>query len=299
MQNRKEILLVVNPISANKDKSGIIELVQKKTELEEKELIIFKTSGENDKHKIQGFLKSENLERVIAVGGDGTIKLVAENLENREIPIAVVPAGSANALAFNLNIPQNDEEAVKVAFQDNFKTIDSIEIENELCLHMSDFGLNAALIRNYETSKIRGKIGYLMQSIPTLFKSDYPYKFEIKTPEETFKQEGVLLVIANAQKYGTGANVNPKGKIDDENFELLIFKSLNPAEIVKTLRNEANVDPDFLRTISVKEAELFCENPVPFQIDGEFRGERERASVKISKKRFKIVIPSENKFRNT
>ena len=48
---------------------------------------------------------SAHVDRVIAVGGDGTIRMVADRLAGSGIPMAVVPVGTGNLLARNLDIP--------------------------------------------------------------------------------------------------------------------------------------------------------------------------------------------------
>ena len=60
-------------------------------------------------------------------------------------------------------------------------------------------------------------------------------------------------------------------------------------EILKTLRNETDVNSEFVEIIPVKEARVFCKKPVAFQIDGEYLGEKEEISVKISPKKLPIM----------
>lgn len=292
MSNTPQILLVVNPISANRDKSEIIKNVERAAKLLSRDVVLFETNGKTDKEDLQEIFEETTFERILALGGDGTIKLVAETLNNLEIPIGILPGGSANGLAVNLEIPQDATEAINIALGDDFVALDSIDFGGELCLHMSDLGLNAELIRNYETSSMRGKLGYLLQSIPTLISSNYPYTFKFEANGEQWKKEGVLLGFAVAQKYGTGANVNPNGKIDDGLFEVLIFKNLNLLEMLKTLRNEDELDPDFVESFSVEKVRINCDRKIPFQIDGEYRGEKQEIVAEISTKQFKIAVPA-------
>lgn len=277
----KTVLLVVNPISGDLDKSHLLDQV--KTEIIDinANLIVFYTKGENDVKELSQTIGKINPCRIICAGGDGTIKLVAEALRSRKIPLGIIPAGSANGLATNLDLPENINDQIKTALGDEVNAIDIIMIDDEVCLHMSDFGLNAELIRNYQRSTVRGKIGYLLQSIPTLVESEYPFQFVIEANGKILKTEGILVAIANARSYGTGATVNPKGKIDDGKFEILIFKNFDVIEILKTLRNEVELDPEFMETIQTTEARISCTKPVAFQIDGEYLGERQNVNIKI------------------
>lgn len=277
----KTVLLVVNPISGDLDKSHLLDQV--KTEIIDinANLIVFYTKGENDVKELSQTIGKINPCRIICAGGDGTIKLVAEALRSRKIPLGIIPAGSANGLATNLDLPENINDQIKTALGDEVNAIDIIMIDDEVCLHMSDFGLNAELIRNYQRSTVRGKIGYLLQSIPTLVESEYPFQFVIEANGKILKTEGILVAIANARSYGTGATVNPKGKIDDGKFEILIFKNFDVIEILKTLRNEVELDPEFMETIQTTEARISCTKPVAFQIDGEYLGERQNVNITI------------------
>lgn len=283
--------MVVNPISGGKDKTDLIEEVKKQVAERNLELKIYNTSGKGDKEALFSIIEDFAPHRILSVGGDGTIKLIAELLKDDSVPIGIFPAGSANGLAENLNLHGSDSHLTEVALGEKFQNIDSILINDELCLHISDIGLNAALIKNYQEGNIRGKLGYLIQSIPTLIKSDFPFQFEIEVDEKKISRKAVLIAIANAKKYGTGANINPNGKYDDGKFEILIFKEFNIPQILKTFRENVELDEDFLEIISAVEARIYSEKNIPFQIDGEYRGDIREVKARISPVQIKIAVP--------
>ncbi len=169
--------------------------------------------------------------------------------------------------------------------------LDVLKINNDICIHISDFGVNAELIKNFEEGTIRGKIGYALKTIPTLLNTAYPFTFEIKANGITQTKEGAVLAIANAMKYGTGATINPEGKMDDGLFEIIIFKNLNIIDIIKTLTNINTLDPDFAEVISTSKAEIICKSPVPFQIDGEYLGEIKKLNVSVLKRKIAVLVP--------
>ncbi|MFV8226040.1 diacylglycerol/lipid kinase family protein [Christiangramia aquimixticola] len=289
--NFKEVLLVVNPISGDSNKKYIINTTQEKVKEQGANFHLFTTTGTNDIEKIRQRIAENNIERVLVAGGDGTINLVAEAIKDMDISMGIIPAGSANGLAVNLQLPENVEDQVNIALGDKSIKMDLVCLNDIICLHISDLGINAELIKNYDESSIRGKMGYLIQSIPTLIKSNYPFHFNIRTPEGTKETEGILLGIANAQKYGTGANVNPGGKVTDGKFEILIFKKFSFSEILKTLRNETDFDPEVIEIFSTDEAVITCKKPVAFQIDGEYIGESTEVKVNILPQKLQILVP--------
>lgn len=291
MEHFGTILLVVNPIAGHIDKAHLIKEIESNAQKLNADLHIYKTTGNGDREAIKKLVKEIAPSRVMIAGGDGTIKLVAEAISEFNLPIAIIPSGSANALSLNLAIPNDKQEQLDVAFGDHCIQLDVLDINGELCLHMSDLGMNAELIKNYEASPVRGKFGYVLQVIPTLIKSQYPFQFHIKTDTHEMDREGILLAFSNVGKYGTGANVNPHGKPNDGIFEILLFKYFDVLEIFKTLRNEEELNPDFVEIIPTTQAKITCTKPVALQVDGEYIGEAEEVSVKIIPKRIKLIVP--------
>ena len=167
-----QFLFIINPISGNEDKSHLLRMVKAELKSDDK-LTVFKTTGENDTEKIQQQLKKENFDRVLVAGGDGTVKLAAEAMGDHALPIGILPAGSANGLASDLDLPEQPKKFIPIALYGKTRKIDAININDELGLHISDFGLNAELIKEYESSSLRGKLGYAINSITTLFQSKY------------------------------------------------------------------------------------------------------------------------------
>lgn len=283
--------MVVNPISGGKDKTSLLEEVEQIIRNRGIQPQIFYTTGSGDKEKLRKVIEDFDPQRIFSIGGDGTIKLIAEILQDDSIPLGVYPAGSANGLAENLNLPADIESLTNINLGNKFAHLDTIMVNEELCLHISDIGLNAELIKNYQEGNIRGKLGYLIQSIPTLIKSDFPFQFKIEIDGKLYRRDAVLVAIANARKYGTGANINPHGRYDDGRFEILIFKEFNIPQILQSFRDNVELNEDFLEIIPAVEARITSNKNIPFQIDGEYRGDIKDVRARISPIKVKITIP--------
>ncbi len=291
MNSENYILLVVNPISGDSDKSPIITSVKEEAKSRKINFKLYETSGKKDKEAIESIIKEIKPSRILVAGGDGTISLVAECILGTEICLGIIPAGSANGMAVNFNLPQTLPEQIEIALSDCTMKLDALFINDKICLHIADLGINAELIRNYEDSGIRGKMGYFLQSIPTLFNSDSPFHFNVETEEGNFEETGILLAIANANKFGTGATINPNGKMNDGKFEILIFKSLDFIEIFKTINDKPEMSDDFVRVFSTHKAKINSIKKIPFQIDGEFLGEIDEATATIEKESLLMALP--------
>ncbi|MFI8379851.1 diacylglycerol/lipid kinase family protein [Leeuwenhoekiella sp. NPDC079379] len=291
MKAQKTILLVINPIAGDTDKKPIIAAFKSQVADSGNNPIVYETTGKNDNDKINELIEHNAIDRVLISGGDGTIREVADLLKTKDLKIGLLPSGSANGLASNFNIPEKLQDQLNIALGTNYINLDIVEIDEITCLHIADLGVNAKLIENYEKSEIRGKLGYFLQAIPTLLNSDYPFNVEIEANGKQYKEQGVLVAIANANKFGTGANINPTGKMDDGIFEVLIFKNLSVKGIIETFYDDAKLNPDFVTVIKCKEAKITCKKPIAFQIDGEFIGEKTVIKAVMAAHHLSVAIP--------
>lgn len=292
MKPNIKLLLVINPISGGSDKEDIIIDIQNIVQNLHTTLEVYQTTGDEDEKHIKDIVENKAIERILVAGGDGTIQLVAKTVLGLDIPLGIIPAGSANGLASNFNIPDNLEEQVKITLGNHFIDMDVISVNNHLCLHIADIGINAHLIKNYENSSLRGKLGYALQTIPTLMESDLPYRFSIEINGETIQKEGIMIALANAKQFGTGAVINPDGKMDDGIFEVLVFKKMNVIDILKTLSETFERDPEFVESFATKKVTIHSDKKVHLQVDGEYLGEVKIIEASLASSRIKIMLPN-------
>jgi diacylglycerol kinase (ATP) len=292
MKSNIKLLLVINPISGGSDKDNIIKEIDDIVQNQDAVLEVYQTTGENDEEHIKNIIKTKSIERILVAGGDGTIQLVAKAVLGLNIPLGIIPTGSANGLASNFKLPDNLEEQVNIIFGNHFIDMDVISVNNHLCLHIADIGINAHLIKNYENSSLRGKLGYALQTIPTLIESDLPYHFSINLNGETIQKEGIMIAIANAKQFGTGAVINPEGMMDDGIFEVLIFKKMNVIDILKTLSETSERDPEFVESFATKQVTVHCNKKVHLQVDGEYLGEVNTIEAQIEPSKIRIMLPN-------
>ena len=281
----------MNPISGGIDKSELINSVTIFAEKENLNLVIYKTVGISDSDNLNLLYNTHKPKRMIVAGGDGTVKMVAEAMEMRDVIIGILPAGSANGLAVDLNLTQSLEENLEIAFHNDYMEMDMISINGKKSIHLSDLGLNAEMIKNYENSSIRGKLGYALQTVNTLIDLHDPFIATITGDFPTVECEARMIVIANSQKYGTGISINPNGIMDDGKFELVILKNIDLLVLGKIITGNMPLDVNDVEIISTNKAIINTNIPVSFQIDGEYCGVETNLIIEILPKQMKVAIP--------
>ncbi|KGO94254.1 diacylglycerol/lipid kinase family protein [Flavobacterium subsaxonicum] len=292
MEAKKKFLLIINPIAGGNDKAELVAATKEFAKNENIELIEYETTGEDDETKIRELYNQHKPERMLVAGGDGTIKIAAEAVEHHDVIIGVLPAGSANGLSVDLQLPNDLQENLQIAFHNDYIEMDMVCINGKKSLHLSDIGANADLIKNYEGGTIRGKLGYALQAINTLTDMKEPFQATIVANDKTLQTEARMIVIANTQKYGTGVTINPIGIMDDGKFEIVILKNLDLLLVGKIMAGNMPLeDTDAIEIISTDAALITTSVPVSFQIDGEFCGEEDRLEIMILPKQMRVAVP--------
>lgn len=210
---------------------------------------------------------------VVAAGGDGTVNMVATQLLNRDIPLGIIPVGSANGLAFNLNIPGEFEGAMEIIMKGRIRKLDVIKMnESYYCYHLSDMGINARIVHRFEKEGSKGLFGYGKQMLKELFSKSDPFSFKLETNDISKKCRAEMLVIANAKSFGTGAPINPVGVLDDGKFELIIIKPYpwwTLARLVLSFLLGRLDRMNYVDLIHTKKATIYLDKPQKLQNDGE------------------------------
>ena len=216
--------------------------------------------------------------------------MVAEAMMNQDVILGILPAGSANGLAVDLDLILTEEENLKIAFFNPYKEIDLILINDKISIHLSDLGINAALIKNYEKGSLRGKWGYALQAINTWIDYDQPFLSKIEVNNRTVTCTARMVGIANSKRYGSGVEINPMGVMDDGKFELILIKNLDLMLLGKMFMGIMPIDSGDIEIISSNKATITTNAPVSFQMDGEYCGEVTHLSVSILQKALKVAV---------
>jgi diacylglycerol kinase (ATP) len=237
-------------------------------------------------------IKSAAPDRVIAVGGDGTLKLVADLLTGTDTTIGLLPAGSANGMAKELDIPADPAGALDVILSGQLKKIHLTRINNERCIHLSDIGFNAFVIKTFEDEGVRGMWGYIKAAWKVLWNYNH-MNVKIKIDDEYIQREAAMVVIANATKYGTGVLINPEGRLDDDRFEVIIIKKISFAEIFKMRFTHRPYHPGKTELFQTTLLEINSRHKVHFQVDGEYRGKLKSVIAEIIPGALTMLVPAE------
>lgn len=238
--------------------------------------------------QVKQVIENSKADRVIAVGGDGTLKLVAECLNGKNTPIGIIPAGSANGMAKELGIPLDVKEALQLTVSGSPKKIHLVMVNNELCIHLSDIGFNAYIVKKFDDLPQRGMWGYARATWKALW-SHHKMEVEFDIEGETIRSEAAMVVVANATMYGTGVKINPEGRLDDDVFEVILVKKYAVMEILKIRFTNLPFNPEKIQLFHTKSLRIKTRHKVHFQVDGEYKGKVNEVHAKILPEAISII----------
>ena len=291
-QENLRFLFAINPVSGGKDKSDWKTGIHDYFRSLPHEIDILSLTGEGDEEALKKRIQEWQPDRVVAVGGDGTIKFVAEQVLDKPMVLGILPAGSANGMARELNIPLTVEESLEVLVNGREKPIDIICInDKEMCLHLSDIGLNAQLIKYYNDNNLRGKLGYARGVLRVLLRRRL-MRVQIQTPNEEVQRAALMVAIANAKMYGTGAVINPEGDISDGQFEVVVMRRLAFWTILKMFYRFKPFDPAHIEIYPATSLTITTKRKAYFQIDGEYRGKVNQIKAEVIPGKLRVLLPA-------
>lgn len=178
----------------------------------------------------------KGVDLVIAAGGDGTVRAVAEALRGSDIPVALLPSGTGNLLARNLKLTLNDVPgSVLSAFTGVDRAIDLgvIDIERadksrnrHVFVVMAGMGIDAKMIKNTDDD-LKAKAGWAayVGAITKSLRDPDELHLRFRLNDEPTKRATVhTLILGNCGSLPANILLMPEAVVDDGLFDLLLMR---------------------------------------------------------------------------
>lgn len=212
---------------------------------------------------------------ILIAGGDGTLDNVVNEMKKRNIdlPIAILPAGTANDFANYMGMPQDVEKACNQILTSDAKKIDIGKINDKYFLNVASTGLFTDISQKMDMNlkNTIGKLAYYVKGIEQLpnFKK---LKIKVTSDEVSFDGNMYLMLVFNGQ---TAGNIKfaYKAKVDDGLLDVIIIKAGNMKNIlnifIKMIRNEHLENIEGIVYFKTDRLEIECFEDIGTDIDGE------------------------------
>nr|WP_200939643.1 diacylglycerol kinase family protein [Deinococcus sp. Leaf326] len=294
----RRVLVVFNPKSGQGD-SGLPAFVDG---LRAAGLEVVERELEKDVPMTSYVEDLESFQTLVGAGGDGTVSSLAYAARYRNVPLLAYPAGTANLIAQNLDLPKDPEGLVGVVLAGHALRLDMGEVEvkgekSGFCM-LAGAGADAAMIRDSEDLKERfGALAYAISAMRQINPKKTTFNLKIDGQERSF--EGIGVMVANLGMANYRLPITSDISPSDGRFTVILMQAGNILRLLPNLldsvRAKLNLgDPLFssnLETLEAREVQVDATEPFPLQYDGELHVETTPFTARILPGALRMLTP--------
>lgn len=225
--------------------------------------------------------KEEGFDRVVAVGGDGTVHEVVSALGVEPGPVlGVIPLGTGNDLARSLGIPLDLDEALDALGKARERTMDLVRVSGPApCVMVNasagGFGGRVDEEMTAEVKKTWGPLAYVRLALEVLPERDV-YRVRVEVDGEPYECDALNVVVANARTVAGGVQVAPTARLDSGTVDVIVVREGEGADLASFASAcllGGHLDHDLVDHMRGSEVSVSSEPPMPFNVDGELVGQ--------------------------
>jgi len=197
-------------------------------------------------------------DRVISVGGDGTLNAIAAGLVGTKVPLGIVAMGSGNGYARSQKLPLDPVKALRIAMTGTASAMDVCYLNDRLFLGTAGIGFDARVAWEFDRSEARGMWNYLRITLKEILGAR-PMRVVVKANNETTEHQVLMLVFCNTREFGNGAIISPGSAPDDGLAELQLVSKPSFFPLMKAFYDVYTNRADkskYVRTIVTREAQV-------------------------------------------
>lgn len=219
---------------------------------------------------------TEKYDLVVAVGGDGTLNEVANALAESDVVMGIVPMGTANIFALQMNIPVDIEQACRRIANGEIHHIDLGKGAGRYFMCMAGVGFDAYILKKTEREhkKLLGALAYVLVAIAKIMR----YKFRrivIRVDDEERSRKGYFVMIAKCKYYGGNKIIADLADPEDGFLDVCIFKKRNMTNLflyLAGIRKRDILKFTKIEHVKCKRVMILKNGRHPIHVDAEYLG---------------------------
>lgn len=299
MQNEKTLktYVVHNPVSGTSDAETVHGKITQALQERSVPHEIYQTTGEEDIHEIVKDAIQRGFQRFVAVGGDGTIQGVASGLIHTDMPLVMIPTGTVNALARELEIPFALDDSVRWWMDSaEQRSLDVIEANGRCYLLNVSVGTAASIMKEVKREDIH-RFGVLPFIREALRRMNVPtYRFEIEIDgHKIFTRAAEIFVANSGVLLGMKAlRLDPEANLDSGKMSVCWARLQSIFDYVRVafkiaVQSDGGKE-EFNCVDARREVRIAAKGRVPVQGDGELIGNTP-VTLKLIPHALKVIVP--------
>ena len=269
--SKKKITFILNPISGTHNKNMIPEYIDEIISKDDFDYEIRTTEYAGHAAEIAHDCVEQQVDVVVAVGGDGTVNEVARSLTHSQTALGIIPCGSGNGLARHLCIPLDVKKALRIINHCQIESFDYGVINDLPFFCTCGMGFDAFISFKFAEAGKRGPITY----VENVLKEGLKYKpetYEVEDETCAKRYKAFLIACANASQYGNNAYIAPHATMKDGMMDIVIlepFTAFDAPQISFDLFSKTLEKNSKIKTFKSKRIHIHRTAPGAIHYDGD------------------------------
>jgi len=293
VSEKKKICFIINPISGVGKQRVLQKLVPKLLDknLYDFKLLVTKEPGHATELATQAV--KDGCSMVVVSGGDGSINEVARALQHTNVPLAIIPTGSGNGLARDLNIPLDIEKAIQLLNTGKERWIDLGEMNGKLFVNVAGVGFDGFVADAFSKYGKRGFWSYVKVTLKSMpkYKSE---EVELQVNGLHLKRRVFSMTVANSRQFGSDAIIAANAKIDDGILDLVVINEfpwyLTPILVGRMFLGNLHKS-SYYETFQSKQFHIKTRKGLVAQMDGDPYHFSEELTISVLPLKLKLIVP--------
>lgn len=215
----------------------------------------------------------EGLTAIIAAGGDGTVNEVLNGLDDSDVPLGILPVGTANDFARQTGIPLDVDHAMDVILRREPTRVDTLSLNGRRFLNVSTGGVGAEATADTpaEAKESLGMLAYAITGARKL-RELAPRRARVTGPGFEHDGEFVLFAVGNARLTGGGVAIAPRATITDGLLDFCLVEPMPRAEFARLalrIRRGEHLDHPGVRYAQLPWVTIAGDDLISVNVDGE------------------------------
>ncbi|GCF06578.1 diacylglycerol/lipid kinase family protein [Dictyobacter arantiisoli] len=258
------------------------------------------TQASGDARRLTRVAVQQHIDIVVAIGGDGTIHEIIQELAGSETALGVLPGGTVNVWAREAGIPLDLHGACDVLLNGQIRSIDLGKINDHYFLLMVGIGLDGEVTQSVEKRPVKhlGVLGYLL--VAAWWGARYPaFHTTIEMGQQSIKANALQVIIGNTQLYGGALKYTWLAKCDDGLLDVCVIRKQSLFRRVAVIVDFLLRHPrrtQWIRSGTSDTIKLYTNYPIAIQIDGEPMGHTSTNEhptiISVVPRALKVVVPT-------
>lgn len=237
---------------------------------------------------------SRGADVVIAAGGDGTVNEVLNGMDGSDVPLGIIPVGTANDFAKQVGIPLDPDHAMDVILQRKAVRIDTGEINGRRFLNMSTGGVGAEATAETppEAKEALGPLAYAITATRKLA-GLHAHSAHFSGTEFDLSCKFLVFAVGNARAGGGGTLMTPLAEISDGLLDLCVVEELPRSDFARlalSMKKGEHLGAEGVHYLKSANILIESKRPIAVNVDGEPL-EFKRLEYKVRPKDLAIYIP--------